>query len=68
MDATGGLIALAVVLVVALLGWWSYRQYRRKARIAQAKSRAALNRLLAEADALQQAHRQDPEDPADPPR
>ena len=53
MDATGGLVVLAVVLLIALTGWWGYLQYRRKSRAAQAKSRAALNRLLAEADRIE---------------
>ena len=47
---------LAVVVIVA--AWSSYRRHQRR---AEARSRAALNRLLAEADAIeQQARRDDP--------
>ena len=53
MDATGWLVLLVVVIVIAVTTAWSYRQYRRKSRIAQAKSRAALNMLLAEADRIE---------------
>lgn len=53
MDASGGLVAVMVLVLVIGAAWWSYLQYRRKARVAQAKSRAALNRLLAEADRIE---------------
>lgn len=47
-----------LVVVVAVAAWSSYRRHQRR---AQARSRAALNRLLAEADAIeQQARRDDP--------
>ena len=53
-------VALAlVVVVVALLAWNSHRRHKRR---AEARSRAALNRLLAEADALEQARRENPPD------
>lgn len=48
---------LVVVLLVTLaVGTFvaAYASYRRHTRAAQARSRAALNRLLAEADELQQ--------------
>lgn len=51
---------LAVIVVVAGVG--SYRRHQRRAR---AQSRAALNRLLAEADEIEQrARRQDPPEDA----
>lgn len=43
---------LAAVVVVA--AWASYRRHQRR---AEARSRAALNRLLAEADAIEQQAR-----------
>ena len=50
------LALVAVVVVVAAVA--SYRKHQRR---AQARSRAALNRLLAEADEIeQQARRDDP--------
>ena len=50
-------VTLALVLVVvALLAFASYRRHTRK---AQARSRAALNRLLAEADEIAQAAERD---------
>jgi uncharacterized membrane protein affecting hemolysin expression len=51
------LLLLLVAIVVA-----STLSYRRHARRAQARSRAALNRLLAEADELTQSALADPED------
>jgi cbb3-type cytochrome oxidase subunit 3 len=52
-----------VVLAVAVAAFASYRRHRRR---AQARSRAALNRLLAEADEIAQAAKreQDREPPA----
>lgn len=61
MDAAGLLIGLVFALGLALLLWASYRSYRRKTRIAQARHRAALNTLLAEADELAQQSRREPE-------
>ena len=45
-----------VLLVVTGLAWTSHRRHKRR---AEARSRAALNRLLAEADALEQSARQE---------
>jgi cbb3-type cytochrome oxidase subunit 3 len=48
---------LLVGLLVALLlvcAFWAYRSYRRHSQAAEARRLAALNRLLAEADELQQ--------------
>ena len=50
-------VALALVLLVVIgLAWTSHRRHKRR---AEARSRAALNRLLAEADALEQSARQE---------
>ena len=52
-------VTLALVIVVAALAAFaSYRKHQRKAR---ARSLAALNRLLAEADEIAQSRRQAPE-------
>lgn len=48
-------VTLALLAVVIALAAWA--SYRRRARRAQARSRAALNTLLAEADAIEQQHR-----------
>ena len=51
-------VTLALLAVVIGVAAWS--SYRRRARRAQARSRAALNTLLAEADAIaQEARRRD---------
>lgn len=50
------LALVAVGVVVVVLAWSSHRRHKRR---AEARSRAALNRLLAEADALEQSARQD---------
>jgi cbb3-type cytochrome oxidase subunit 3 len=48
------LVVALVVLTLAVCAVWAYGRYRRHARAAEARSRTALNRLLAEADELQQ--------------
>ena len=50
-------MTLALVGVVVVVAAWA--SHRRRARRAQARSRAALNTLLAEADAIAQQHRRD---------
>jgi cytochrome c-type biogenesis protein CcmH/NrfF len=55
-------VSLALLLVVVLLA--AFTSYRRRQRTAQARSRAALNRLLAEADEIAQAAKRD-QDPPD---
>jgi cytochrome c-type biogenesis protein CcmH/NrfF len=56
-------VSLALVLVVvALMAYASHRRHRRR---AQARSRAALNRLLAEADEISQSGQREQGD--DPP-
>ena len=64
MAQTWWLMGLMFALLLILLLWWSYRAYQRKARAARAKSLAALNTLLLEADQIAQSRRVDPEDPA----
>ena len=55
-------VTLALLAVVVLVAAWA--SHRRRTRRAQARSRAALNTLLAEADALEQeARRRDPPAP-----
>lgn len=46
-------LGLGIVMVVGA----AYASYRRRQRAAQARSRAALNRLLAEADEIAQSRR-----------
>jgi cbb3-type cytochrome oxidase subunit 3 len=53
-----------LVLVLVVVAIAAYASYRRHQRNAQARSRAALNRLLAEADEIAQAARAR-EDPPD---
>lgn len=53
---TLGLIAM----VVAVAAWASYRRHQRR---AEARSRAALNRLLAEADEIEQRARAERDEP-----
>ncbi len=50
-------LALGMLLVVGA----AYASYRRRKRRAQARSRAALNRLLAEADEIARSHRDAPD-------
>jgi cbb3-type cytochrome oxidase subunit 3 len=53
------LLWLALLLFMVLTGlyaWYRYRQHRRR---AEARSRAALNRLLAEADEIEQQARRE---------
>ena len=50
-------VTLALLLVVVAVA--AYASYRRRQRRAQARSRAALNRLLAEADEIAQAAQRD---------
>jgi len=52
-------VSLALLLVVVILA--AYASYRRHQRRAQARSRAALNRLLAEADEIAQSRREPPD-------
>ena len=52
-------VSLGLLLVVVLLA--AYTSYRRRQRSAQARSRAALNRLLAEADEIAQSRREPPD-------
>ena len=53
-------VTLALVLgVVAVAAFASYRKHQRRAR---ARSLAALNRLLAEADEIAQSRREAPDD------
>jgi len=54
-------VSLALLLVVVAVA--AYASYRRRRRTAQARSRAALNRLLAEADEIAQAAKRDQEPP-----
>jgi type II secretory pathway pseudopilin PulG len=65
MADLGWLIGLVLLLGLAALVLTSYRSYRRKARISQSRSRAALNQLLAEADELQQRHQHGDAGPSD---
>lgn len=62
------LVWLSILLVLALfavLAWSRYRQHQRRAK---ARSRAALNRLLAEADEIaQQSSRETPPDSPEQP-
>lgn len=51
------LLWVTVVLMFVVVGVVAYATYRRRKRKAQARSRAALNRLLAEADEIAQAAR-----------
>jgi len=57
-------VSLALLLVVVVVA--AYATYRKRHRRAQARSLAALNRLLAEADEIAEAARRerDPEPPA----
>lgn len=48
-------LSLAVILLAVPVA--AYASYRRHSRHARARSRAALNQLLAEADEIEQAHR-----------
>lgn len=59
MNVVAVLLVVAVVVVTGLL---AYASHRRHARAAQARSRAALNRLLAEADELAQRQASDSDD------
>jgi len=55
------LIWVTLALLAVIVGVAAWSSYRRHQRRAEARSRAALNRLLAEADAIeQQARRDDP--------
>jgi cytochrome c-type biogenesis protein CcmH/NrfF len=56
-------VSLALLLVVVLVA--AYASYRRRQRKARARSLAALNRLLAEADEIAQAAKR--EGNVDPP-
>ena len=55
-DAILWLSILIVLLLFAVVAWSRYRRHQRR---AQARSRAALNRLLAEADEIAQQARRD---------
>jgi|WetSurMetagenome_2_1015567.scaffolds.fasta_scaffold563599_2 hypothetical protein len=46
-----------VLVIVALMAWSSHRRHKRR---AEARSRAALNQLLYEADQIAQARREAP--------
>lgn len=52
-------MSLALLLVVVAVA--AYASHRRRQRTAQARSRAALNRLLAEADQIAQSRREPPD-------
>jgi len=56
-------VTLALVALAVIVAAWS--SYRRHQRRAEARSRAALNRLLAEADAIEQQARRDGPDTRD---
>ncbi len=66
------LLVLTILLLMALTGLIAWSRYRQHKRRADARSRAALNRLLAEADEIEQrARRGDNPDeyvPPSPPR
>ena len=55
------LLWVTVVLMFVVVVVAAYASYHRRQRRAQARSRAALNRLLAEADEIAQSRRQAPE-------
>jgi hypothetical protein len=55
------LIGFLLLLLLVAVVTSAAVSYRRHARRAQARSRAALNRLLAEADEIAQARRDDPD-------
>jgi uncharacterized membrane protein len=61
-DLVAGLSLGLLLIVVVVTAWASYRRHARR---AQARSRAALNRLLAEADEI--AQRSAPADEDDTP-
>ena len=52
---------VTLVLVLVVVVGAAYVSYRRHRRRAQARSRAALNRLLAEADEIAQSRREAPD-------
>ncbi len=54
-----GMLLLLLLLGVVVAAALSYRRHSRRAKV---RSRAALNRLLAEADELAQSAQQSPED------
>jgi hypothetical protein len=45
---------LLVALVLVAAGVWAFMRYKRHSAAAHARSRAALNRLLAESDEIEQ--------------
>lgn len=59
------LLWVSLVLLVVVVAAGAYASYRTRQRRAQARSRAALNQLLAEADEIAEAARRDRE--AEPP-
>ncbi len=66
MNAIGLLFGLVFALGLVFLVWASLRSYRRKKRIAQARHRAALNTLLAEADELAQKAKREADPGSEP--
>ena len=60
------LLWVSLLLLFLVVGVVAYASYRRRQRRARARSLAALNRLLAEADEITQAAERDrdPEPPA----
>jgi Tfp pilus assembly protein PilV len=55
------LLWVSLVLLAVLVLSAAYLSYRRRRRKAQVRSRAALNRLLAEADEIAQSRREAPD-------
>jgi hypothetical protein len=55
------LVWVSLVLGMVLVLGAAYVSYRRRQRRAQARSRAALNRLLADADEIARSHRDAPD-------
>jgi hypothetical protein len=54
---------LLVALVLVAAGVWAFMRYKRHSAAAHARSRAALNRLLAEADEVEQINRSSRDQP-----
>ena len=59
------LLWLALLVLLLLTGLYAWGRYRRHRSRAEARSRAALNRLLAEADEIEQQARRDRDDRRD---
>jgi hypothetical protein len=60
----GSIVLAILALVVVCAGVAAYLSYRKHSHMARARSRAALNRLLAEADEIEQQARRERAEPS----